>query len=55
MFVISDSCIACGTCASNCPAGAINMGDEHYEIDQDTCVSCGTCMSNCPVEAISEE
>ena len=54
-YVISDSCVSCGTCAGGCPAGAISMGESHYEIDKDTCPSCGACESNCPVGAISAE
>ena len=48
-------CIACGTCAANCPVEAIDMGDDKYVIDQDKCISCGTCAANCPVEAIEEQ
>lgn len=55
MFKISDDCLSCGTCAANCPAEAISMGDLHYEIDQDKCLGCGTCKENCPAEAIHEE
>ena len=52
-YVISDSCVSCGSCAGGCPAGAISLGDSHYEIDADTCLSCGACESACPVGAIS--
>ena len=54
-FVIGSDCIACGACADACPAGAISMGDEHYEIDQDKCLSCGACVDTCPTGAISEK
>lgn len=54
-FVISDSCVSCGSCESACPVGAISMGDGHYEINADTCISCGTCAGACPTGAISEE
>ena len=54
-FVIANDCIACGACADSCPAGAIAMGDEHYEIDQDKCLSCGACVDTCPTGAISEK
>lgn len=47
-YVITDNCVSCGTCAANCPAEAIDMGDDKYVIDQDKCVSCGTCKENCP-------
>ena len=53
-YVITDNCVSCGTCAANCPAEAIDMGDDKYVIDQDKCVSCGTCKENCPADAIVE-
>ncbi len=52
--VISDECLACGTCQSQCPVDAISEGDI-YSIDADTCIDCGACESVCPVGAISEE
>jgi NAD-dependent dihydropyrimidine dehydrogenase PreA subunit len=51
-YVISDSCIACGTCESVCPTAAISAGDI-YKIDPDTCIDCGTCAESCPNEAIA--
>ena len=52
-YVITDDCVACGTCISNCPVEAISEGDK-YVIDPDTCISCGTCAGVCPSEAIIE-
>ena len=52
--VISDECLACGTCQSQCPVDAISEGDI-YSIDADTCIDCGACEGVCPVGAISEE
>ena len=49
-YVISDECVSCGTCESECPAEA--QGDEHYVIDADACLDCGTCADACPTEAI---
>ncbi|MBE5965042.1 MAG: 4Fe-4S binding protein [Lachnospiraceae bacterium] len=54
-YVISDECIQCGACASNCPVEAIKEGDGKFVIDQDACVQCGACASNCPVDAIKED
>ena len=50
-YVITDNCVACGTCQAVCPTGAISEGDI-YVIDPDTCIDCGTCAENCPNEAI---
>ena len=51
-YVISDECVSCGTCESECPSEVISEGAEHYEIDPDACVDCGTCADVCPTEAI---
>ena len=52
--VISDDCIACGTCIGECPVEAISEGDGKYVIDADACLDCGTCEAECPNEAIVE-
>ena len=54
-YKISDSCIACGACASNCPVDCITAGETKYEINSEMCISCGTCAGVCPVEAPVEE
>ena len=59
---ITDECLACGSCAAECPSQAIKEGDI-YAIDQDDgkyeigdeCVECGACVDACPVGAIVED
>ena len=50
-FKITDDCISCGTCAPECPVGAISEGEGKYEINADECLSCGACAGVCPVGA----
>lgn len=54
-YRITDSCIACGSCAGVCPMQAIYEGDGKYEINPEKCVACGSCAEQCPVCAIVEE
>lgn len=49
---ITDDCLSCGACASECPCEAISEGQGKYEIDADKCSDCGTCVSACPADAI---
>ena len=51
---ISQDCVACGTCISECPVGAISEGDI-YTSDPNACIDCGTCADVCPQGAISAE
>ena len=41
-YVISDACVSCGTCAGECPVGAISEGDGKYVIDANECLDCGS-------------
>ncbi len=45
------SCIACGICATWCPADAIAVG-EKAEIDEAKCIGCGECIAVCPEKAV---
>jgi len=49
---ITDDCLSCGACASECPCEAISEGQGKYEIDANKCGDCGTCVSACPADAI---
>ncbi|WP_099950462.1 DUF362 domain-containing protein [Ezakiella peruensis] len=49
-YHITDDCIACGQCASECPVGCISEGDI-YSIDADECIGCGNCADVCPTGA----
>lgn len=53
--VISDTCISCGACESECPVSAISEGDSQYVINADECIDCGSCLGACPTGAISAE
>ena len=52
MPVINEcDCYRCGACASECPVGAIRLG-EHITIDHTVCTECGECAEICPAGAI---
>ena len=53
-FVITVSCVGCGSCAGECPVGAISQGDGKYDIDANSCIDCGTCAGVCPTGAIEQ-
>ena len=51
-YKITDACVACGSCADQCPVEAISEGDGKYVIDAGACLDCGACADQCPVGAI---
>ncbi len=57
-MMITDECIACGACETECPVEAISEGDTQFEIDPGKCVECEgyfdspQCVDICPNDAI---
>ncbi|MCL2087449.1 MAG: 4Fe-4S binding protein [Oscillospiraceae bacterium] len=51
-YKITNECIACGACESECPTDAIASGDPIYTIDAEKCIDCGACEGVCPTNAI---
>ena len=55
-YVMKDGsrCTNCGMCVSICPAGAIEMDRETWEVifDQGKCIACGLCVTACPPQAM---
>ena len=54
-YAISDECINCGVCESECPVSCIKQGESKYVISAEDCISCGACAGVCPVNAPAEE
>ena len=56
-YKITDECISCGACESECPNNAISEGDTTFVIDPDKCTECEgahdspNCAAVCPVDA----
>lgn len=46
----SDTCVQCGLCAGQCPAGAIDL-ENPKKIDATKCISCMRCVAICPKHA----
>ena len=55
-YIITDECIACGSCQDECPVEAIS-GElkQPHVIDQDKCIKCGACVEVCPFKAIDKK
>ena len=48
---IRETCVKCGKCAMNCPAGCIDI--QNGSVDNERCVRCLNCVSVCPLGCIS--
>jgi uncharacterized protein (DUF362 family)/Pyruvate/2-oxoacid:ferredoxin oxidoreductase delta subunit len=46
-------CTSCATCATNCPAKAIEMRDGRPGFDYDACIRCYCCQELCPPQVIA--
>ena len=53
-YKITDACINCGVCESECPVDSISEGDGKYVVDAATCIDCGACAEVCPVSAFEQ-
>ena len=51
-FIITDICIRCGACATDCPVKAIDYKHGKFIIN-DQCIGCGDCYTICPVGAVT--
>ena len=54
-YKITDDCLGCGACVSECPVEAISEKDGKDVINADECIECGACAGVCPVEAPKPE
>ena len=50
-YFVTDACIACGSCLSDCPQSCIEL-NEKAVIRQENCLHCGNCAEVCPVGAV---
>jgi len=57
-LMITEDCISCGACVSECPNDAISQGDLYFVINPERCTECvgfynkPQCVEVCPVDAI---
>jgi ferredoxin/flavodoxin len=47
---INENCNDCGSCARNCPTGAINLEERGFDLSR--CIGCHSCVNRCPKGAI---
>lgn len=51
-WTVSDACVSCGQCSSNCPVGNISMVNGR-PVWGDNCTSCCACYHACPTGALN--
>jgi NAD-dependent dihydropyrimidine dehydrogenase PreA subunit len=52
-YQITDACIGCGACVSQCPSDSIKPTPAAtYRIVADTCIDCGACEAACANGAV---
>lgn len=60
-LLITEECINCDLCPSECPNEAISMNGEIYHINTERCTECvghndePSCVAVCPVECIESD
>jgi MinD superfamily P-loop ATPase len=50
--IVTEECINCGSCQSECPTEAIVDDRDTYRIKPELCNDCGSCKEVCPQECI---
>ncbi len=60
-YKITEECISCGACETECPNEAITEGETIYDVEPDKCTECvgsfdsSRCADVCPVDACIED
>ncbi len=51
--VLTEECVACGSCEKVCPRKAISIYKGLFaKVDESRCVGCGKCVKACPAAVI---
>ena len=49
-----ESCLACGTCLTKCPVGALSLYENtNLQVNRNACMLCGECIPLCPGAAFN--
>lgn len=52
IMIDAGKCIGCGSCAEDCPGGALVLAEGKAVVKR-PCITCGHCVAVCPVNAVS--